>query len=90
MANTAQARKRARQNEVHRLHNRARRAELRTRIKKVYTAAAGGDAVQTATAFAEAQPVIARMAARGLVHPNKAARHKSRLAKRLRTLAQQR
>lgn len=88
MANTAQARKRARQNAGHRAHNRARRADLRTRVRKVYAAAATGDAAVTAAAFADAQPVLDRMASRGLIHRNKAARHKSRLARRLRALAQ--
>lgn len=88
MANTAQARKRARQNTERRLHNRARRSDLRTRVKKVYAAAQAGDATLATSAFKEAQPVLDRMAARGVIHPNKAARHKSRLAKRLRVLAQ--
>jgi small subunit ribosomal protein S20 len=88
LANTAQARKRARQAAVRRLHNRARRTDLRTRVKKVYTAAASGDATATQDALREAEPVLDRMAARGLIHRNKAARHKSRLAKRLRAVAQ--
>jgi small subunit ribosomal protein S20 len=86
LANTVQARKRARQAEKRRLQNRAQRSALRTQVKKVLKAAQGGDKPQAEASFREAVPVIDRLAARGLIHKNKAARHKSRLSKRLRAL----
>jgi small subunit ribosomal protein S20 len=86
LANTAQARKRARQAEKRRMLNRAQRSALRTHIKKVLKAAEGGDKAQAESAFRDAMPVMDRLAARGLVHKNKVARHKSRLNKRLRAL----
>lgn len=79
MANTAQAEKRARQAEQRRQHNAARRSMLRTHIKKVIKAIRNGDRDNAAKAYQEAVPVIDRMACRGLIHKNKAARHKSRL-----------
>lgn len=87
MANTAQARKRARQNEVSRLLNRSQRSALRTTVKKVVVAIEAGDAGVAAGLYAEAVPSLDRMAARGLIHPNKAARHKSRLNRRIRAVA---
>ena len=76
MANTAQARKRARQNETARRHNASFRSMVRTYIKKVVTAV---DAEQARAAYTAAVPVIDRMADKGIIHKNKAARHKSRL-----------
>lgn len=52
---------------------------LRTSIKKVYYAVAAGDKAAAEVAFKEAVPVIDRMARKGMIHSNKAARHKSRL-----------
>ena len=52
---------------------------VRTYIKKVDAAIAGGDQGAAATAYSEAVPVIDRMADKGIIHKNKAARHKSRL-----------
>ena len=52
---------------------------VRTYIKKVDAAIADGDQRAAATAYNEAVPVIDRMAAKGIIHKNKAARHKSRL-----------
>lgn len=79
MANSAQARKRARQGESRRRHNASFRSMVRTYIKKVDAAIAGGDQSAAATAYSEAVPVIDRMADKGIIHKNKAARHKSRL-----------
>lgn len=79
MANTAQARKRAKQNEVRRRHNASFRSMVRTQIKKVDAAIEGGDHAKAAEAYNAAVPVIDRMADRGIIHKNKAARHKSRL-----------
>jgi small subunit ribosomal protein S20 len=79
LANTAQAKKRARQAEKHREHNASQRSMVRTYLKKVYAAVAAGDKTTAATTFSAAIPVIDRMADKGLIHKNKAARHKSRL-----------
>ena len=79
MANSAQARKRARQAEKRRRHNASRRSMVRTYIKKVQAAIDEKDAEAANAALASAIPVIDRMAARGILHKNKAARHKSRL-----------
>lgn len=87
MANIASAKKRARQAENRRQHNMARRSMLRTQIKKVISAVEGGDKAQAEAAFQAAVPVIDRMATKGLIHKNKAARHKSRLNDRLRQMS---
>ena len=79
MANTAQARKRARQGEKRRAHNASQRSMVRTYIKRVQATIAGGDYEAASAAYADAKPVIDRMAGRGIMHKNKAARHKSRL-----------
>jgi small subunit ribosomal protein S20 len=86
LANSAQARKRARQAEKHRRHNAAQRSELRTYIKKVVKAVASGDRDAAVTAYREAVPVIDSMAGKGLIHDNKAARHKSRLNAHIRAM----
>lgn len=80
MANTAQAKKRARQAEKHREHNASLRSMVRTFLKKVYIAVEKGDKATAETSFKAALPVIDRMASKGLLHKNKAARHKSRLS----------
>ena len=87
MANTAQAKKRARQSEKHRQHNVALRSMVRTTIKKVVNAIATGDKVQAAAAYKASVPSIDSMARKGLISKNKAARHKSRLNSHVRSLA---
>ncbi len=87
MANTAQARKRARQAQKHRLHNASRRSLLRTRIKQVLKAIETGDQAAARTAYAQAVPIIDRMVNSDLVHRNKADRHKSRLNARIKAMA---
>ncbi len=89
MANTAQARKRARQAEKARQHNGSLRSMVRTYIKKVVAAIASGDAEAAKTAYASAVPVIDRIADKGIIHKNKAARHKSRLNAQIKALSQQ-
>jgi small subunit ribosomal protein S20 len=79
LANTAQAKKRARQAEKHREHNASLRSMVRTYLKKVYAAVEAGDKELAQTSYQTAVPVIDRMANKGLIHKNKAARHKSRL-----------
>ncbi len=80
MANTAQSKKRARQAEKHRQHNASLRSMMRTQIKKVTKAVAEGRKDDAKKLYADAVPVIDRMARKGLIHKNKAARHKSRLS----------
>lgn len=79
MANIKSAKKRARQSEKHRQHNASLRSMVRTYIKKVVTAIAAGDKKLAEESLKAAQPVIDRMANKGLIHKNKASRHKSRL-----------
>ena len=87
MANTAQARKRARQNDKNRLHNNSRRSTMRTHIKSVLKAVAAGDKTQAQSSYREAVSLIDKNAKIGLVHKNKAARFKSRLNNRIRAMA---
>ncbi len=87
MANSPQAKKRARQNDKRRIHNASLRSMVRTYIKKVISAIESGNAEEAKTAFAEAVPVIDRMADKGIIHKNKAARHKSRLNAQVKALA---
>lgn len=86
MANTAQAKKRARQAEKHRAHNSSMRSNMRTSIKKVVNSIATGQKEQAQTAYQTALPTIDAMARKGIIHKNKAARHKSRLNKHIRAL----
>lgn len=86
MANSAQARKRARQAEKRRGHNAAQRSQLRTAIKKVVAAIKSGEKTQAATAYQAAVPTIDSMTSKGIIHKNKAARHKSRLNAQIRAL----
>ena len=87
MANSPQARKRARQAEKRRSHNASLRSLVRTMIKKVNAAISAGDAEQAKAAYANAVPVIDRMADKGIIHKNKAARHKSRLNAQVKALS---
>lgn len=87
MANSPQARKRARQGEKRRTHNASLRSLVRTVIKKVNAAVDSGDAEAAKAAYANAVPVIDRMADKGIIHKNKAARHKSRLNAQVKALA---
>lgn len=87
MANSPQARKRARQNDRRRAHNAGLRSMARTCIKKVYAAIEAGDAAAAQQAYRAAVPVIDRVADKGVIHKNKAARHKSRLNARVKALA---
>lgn len=87
MANSPQARKRARQNEKRRTHNASLRSMVRTYIKKVNAAIAAGDAEAAQAALTAAVPVIDRIADKGIIHKNKAARHKSRLNAQVKALA---
>lgn len=84
MANTPSAKKRARQAIGRRSHNAGMRSMLRTYIKRVYYAVEAGDKAAAETAYKAALPVIDRMANKGMIHGNKAARHKSRMNQNIR------
>ena len=87
MANTAQARKRAKQSERRRLHNASRKSQYRTRLKQVVKAIEGGDKAAAQAAYAVAIPIIDKLVKTSLIHKNKAARHKSRLNTRILAMA---
>lgn len=86
MANSPQARKRARQAEVRRQRNASRRSMMRTSVKKVVNAIEAGDKATAEAAYKLAAPLLDRMAGQGLIHKNKAARHKSRLNAQIRAM----
>ncbi len=79
MANIPSAQKRARQAEERRQRNKSRRTRMRTSIKRVLKAVKTGDHSQAQEAYREAVRIIDQTANRGVIHKNKAARHKSRL-----------
>lgn len=87
MANIASAKKRARQSAKHRARNTAQRSMLRSTIREVVKAVDGKDKTKAQAAYSIMVPVLDRYAARGLIHKNKAARHKSHLTKRINALA---
>jgi len=89
MANTAQARKRARQALVRNAHHSSQRSELRTAIKAVRKAILAGDKTAATTIYQASVSTIDRIADKKVIHKNKAARHKSRLAAALKALATQ-
>ena len=87
MANNASARKRIRQTACRTERNQARKSRMRTFVKKVETAIAGGDKALAAAAFLAAQPEMQRAAGKGVIHSNTVARKLSRLSKRIKALA---
>lgn len=87
MANTAQARKRARQAVKLNAHNASQRSTLRTAIKAVRKAIEGGDKTAATQVFQASISTIDSIADKKIIHKNKAARHKSRLAAALKALA---
>ncbi|NNC46882.1 MAG: 30S ribosomal protein S20 [Sphingomonas sp.] len=86
MANTPQAKKRIRRNARRTDVNTARVSRIRTFIKAVETAIAGGKKADAEKALQDAQPEIARGVAKGVMHKNTAARKMSRLSKRVNAL----
>lgn len=86
MANIKSAKKRAVQSEKRRKHNASRRSMTRTFIKKVYAAISSGDKAAAENAFSKMQPIVDRMASKGLIHKNKAARHKANLIAQIRAM----
>lgn len=86
MANIASAKKRARQAEKNRLNNTSFRSMFRTYLKRVVNEIENGDREAAAAAYKEALPAIDKLANKGLIHKNKAARHKSRLNAQIQAL----
>ena len=86
MANIKSSAKRARQAVKRRAHNMALRSRMRTQIKQVLKAIESGDKSAAQEAYKNAVPVIDTMVIKGIIHKNKAARHKSRLNPRVRAL----
>lgn len=86
MANSAQARKRARQATKQRAHNMGLRSTLRTAIKKVRKAIGAGDKAAAQAAFTENQGIIDSIADKKVVHKNTVARYKSRLSAAIKAL----
>jgi small subunit ribosomal protein S20 len=87
LANIASAKKRARQSLKRRARNVAQRSMIRSYIKKVVKLVDGKDKAAAETAYKEMVPVLDRYVTKGQIHKNKAARHKSRLAARIKALA---
>ena len=86
MANSAQARKRARQSVKVNQHNAALRSTMRTAMKKIVKAIESGDKTVAVAAYSENVSVIDRIADKGIIHKNKAARHKSRLSAKIKAM----
>ena len=87
MANIKSARKRARQAVGRRSRNVSLQTSARSAIKDVKKAIAAGDKKAAAAALVKSQAVIDRVAAKGVLHRNAAARHKSRLAHAIKAMA---
>ncbi len=87
MANTNSARKRIRQNIVRTARNTARKSRMRTFVKKVETAIAGGDQDAAREALRAAQPEMQRAAGKGVIHKNTIARKISRMSARIKRIA---
>lgn len=86
MPNITSAKKRARQSEVRRMHNKHIRSGMRTMVKAVITAIENGDKEAASTAYKVAVPAIDSSVSKGILHINKAARHKSRLNSRIQAM----
>ncbi len=87
MANTASARKRIRQTTTRTARNHARKARMRTFVKKVELAIASGDKTAAQTALQAAQPEMQRAKGKGVIHANTVARKLSRLSARIKALS---
>ena len=83
MAYSKQAKKRLRQTLRRTEINRGRRSRMRTYVRKVEQAIAGGNKAAAEVAFRDVEPILARMGQHGIVHRNSAARKISRLARRI-------
>ena len=89
MANTAQAKKRAKQNEIRRKRNASQRSTMRTAIKRVIKSVSEGKAELSFTEYKSMSSMVDKLASKGLIDKNKAARHKSRLSARIKAAANQ-
>jgi small subunit ribosomal protein S20 len=87
MANTASARKRIRQIARSTLRNHARKARMRTFVKKVELAIAGGNKQAAVDALRLAQPEMQRASGKGVIHKNTVSRKLSRLSARVKAIA---
>jgi small subunit ribosomal protein S20 len=87
VANIQSAKKRARQAQVRNMRNTSQRSMLRSSIRKVLKAIEAQDKAGAEAAYKAAEPVLDRYASRGLIHKNKAARHKSRLTAHIKAIA---
>ncbi len=88
MANIKQSKKRAIQSEKRRLHNMGLRSRARTAIKKVRAAIESGNQEEARLLFQQATKVVDQIADKNIFHKNKAARHKSRIAKKIKNMEQ--
>lgn len=86
MANIKSAKKRVKTSEKSRVRNVELRSRMRTLIKRVVTAIEGGNKEEATTAYTAATPLIDGAVTKGLIHKNKAARHKSRLNTKIKAL----
>ena len=86
MANTKSAEKAARQAQKHRVRNVALRSQMRTAVRSVTAAIAGKNKETAVATYKEAVPVIDALVNKQIIHRNKAARHKSRLAAQIRAM----
>jgi small subunit ribosomal protein S20 len=87
VAHTLSANKRVRQSAKRRQRNRDRKRQIRLELKKMHSAIASGDKTAAGAEFKNTQKILDRIATRGTIHPNTAARRKSRLARKLNALA---
>lgn len=88
MANIKQSKKRAIQSEKRKLHNMGLRSRARTAIKKVRAAIESGNQEEARLLFQQATKVVDQIADKNIFHKNKAARHKSRIAKKIKNMEQ--
>lgn len=86
MANTPQAKKRARQNDARYQVNKARRSRIRTFLRKVEEAIESGDKEAAQAALRAAQPELMRGVTKGVYHKNTVARKVSRLSARVKAI----
>jgi small subunit ribosomal protein S20 len=86
VANIKSAEKRAKQAVKRRAHNMAARSRLRTSVKKVLNAVGAGDRDKAVEAYKDAQPVIDTMVNKGIIHRNKAARHKREMNAKIKAM----
>lgn len=87
MANSKQAKKRVKQADKRRAHNASRRSMMRTFLKKTIAAIEEGNKELAQATFVKTSSTLDKLAGKGLIHANKAARHKSRLTKRIKAMA---